>query len=69
MSNRFDLEQQIMHCWNIAGELDLLAEEVLKNKLSNDELATILSGLAKLYDLKFDQCFLTLEKCIANKEI
>src|SRR3990167_6302159 len=66
MSDRFDLEQQIMGCWNVTTDLDTLYEGVLESGMSTDQIANILLGMKQLYELKFDKCFKTFEKLIAD---
>lgn len=58
----FDLEQQILDCWNITSELGTLVEGVLEKDLTTDQIANILIGLKDLYELKFDKAFSTFEK-------
>ena len=59
MSNKqFELEQSIMHCWNICEDLNLIAKNVLEKEFTDpDKLANILIGMADLYQLKFEECF------------
>jgi len=67
---RFDLEQEIMQCWNIVDEIKLIYTYHLdKRQLSEDELANILIGLEQLYKIKFETLFETFEACITKKEI
>lgn len=58
---RFDLEQQIMSCWQITNDLATLNQAVLEQDLSKDDISNILLGIEKLYNLKFDQTFRTFE--------
>jgi len=53
----FDLEQSIMHCWNIVEDLKMLNEAVLERDLSVDEISNILLGIERLYNLKFEKLF------------
>lgn len=69
----FNLEQQIMSCWNITSDLDTLFESVLESDLSQDQIANIVLGLKQLYDIKFDKLFRTFEQvhsgvCKLSKE-
>lgn len=61
---RFDLEQQIMSCWQITNDLATLNQAVLEQDLSKDNISNILLGIEKLYNLKFDQAFRTFEALI-----
>ena len=67
---RFDLEQEIMHCWNIVDDIKLIYTTHLdKRELTDDELANILIGLEKLYQIKFETLFETFEICCAKRDI
>lgn len=57
MTNTFDLEQKIMNCWCITDDLDLIARYVQNNEASNEEIAILLNGLKRLYNMKFDDLF------------
>ena len=69
MSNRFDLEQQILDLWKITDELDMVYQRVMDRGMTTDEVANILLGLVSLYNLKFDRCWETFEKCVSKKEL
>lgn len=65
MKDRFDLESQIMSCWNVVDDLDLLFEEVTESEqLDQDQLSNILLGMKELYQLKFQKLFSTFENSI-----
>jgi hypothetical protein len=69
--DRFDLEQQIMDCWQITDDLKVLTEYVLEHgeeALNIDTVANITIGLQQLYNLKFDKMFRTFE-VLLKKEI
>jgi hypothetical protein len=74
MTDRFDLEQQIMSCWNIIEDIKLLDKNVLEGKveggqMTQDEISNYLLGLESIYDLKFTQLFDTFSTLIRNKQI
>jgi uncharacterized protein YeeX (DUF496 family) len=69
MSDRFDLEQQIMACWNITSDIDTLCEGVLESDMTTDQIANILLGMKQLYELRFDKMFRTFEQLIQNRSI
>ena len=69
MSDRFDLEQQIMACWNVTSDIDTLCESVCESDMTTDQIANILLGMKQLYELKFDKMFRTFEQLIQNKSI
>ena len=68
MSDRFDLEQQILDCWKVTDDIQL-AFELSMDKNDPDQMANLLLGLKTLYDLKFNKMWDTFEKCIHNREI
>lgn len=74
MIDRFDLEQQIMHCWNIVEDIKLLNTTVLEgktdgDKLSNDDISNYLTGLETIYDLKFQQMLYTFSDLVSQKRL
>jgi hypothetical protein len=59
---QFDLEQQIMSCWNIVDDLDVLLEEVCEGEpMTTDRMANIVLGMKEMYDIKFNKLFRTFE--------
>lgn len=69
MTDRFDLEQQIMNCWTIIEDIKLLDKNVLEGKLeggemTKDEISNYLLGLESIYDLKFQQMFDTFSNLV-----
>ena len=69
MSDRFDLEQQIMACWNVTSDIHTLCEGVLESDMTTDQIANILLGMKQLYELKFDKMFRTFEELIQDRSI
>lgn len=67
MTKRFDLEQKLLDCWHITDDLDTIADAVLEQDLTNDDVANLLIGLSKLYHLKFEKTFRTFEGFISEK--
>jgi hypothetical protein len=65
--NRFDLEQEILSCWNITSDLNVLLS-VFDREHTEDELMNIIIGIRELYDQKFQIAFNTFEECIRKKE-
>lgn len=63
----FDLEQQILNCWNVTSDLSLLLENVIENDTFNrDNISNVVLGMEELYQLKFDKCFRTFEQVSAE---
>ena len=67
MSAQFDLEQQIMECWRVCDDINILYEYVMDKGLSTDAIANALLGMKTLYELKFDRCFSTFETFLSEK--
>ena len=59
-TNRFDLEEKIMHCWQIVDDLDYVAELVQ----DNDDAANLLLGIKSLYQMKFEKLWEAFENSI-----
>lgn len=74
MSDRFDLEQQILECWKIVDDIRLLDKNILEGKveggsMTQDEISNYLLGLESIYELKFQQMFDTFGKLISQKKV
>ena len=61
---RFDMEQEIMDCWHVTDDIDVLMEAVMEKDLSTDSIVNVLLGMKDLYHLKFQRLFDTFEQCI-----
>jgi hypothetical protein len=65
--NRFDLEQDIMNCWQVVDDIRTFSKRYMDGaKMSEDDVANVLIGLEALYQMKFEQLFDTFEQCIKN---
>ena len=69
MTSRFDLEEQILDCWNITKDLDILTEAVIEQNLSQDDISNALIGLKTMYELKYDKMWKTFEQLIRSENI
>lgn len=69
MVDRFDLEQDIMKCWNVTEDIDLLYRNVMEKDLSTDDVANALLGMKTLYEMKFEEMFNHFETLIREKKI
>ena len=58
--DRFDLEQQIMHCWSMVDDLKSFVE----SGASTDELR----ALATVYERKFDILFETFSTMVSERQ-
>ena len=61
MTDRFDLEQEIIQCWSVVDDLKSFAEE--------GATAEELSMLAMYYQRKFNRLWNTFDELIAAKKI
>ena len=69
MTDRFDLEQDIMRCWGITDDIDMLYRNVMEKDMSSDDLANCLLGLKVLYNMKFETLFSDFEQLIKDRKI
>ena len=67
MTDRFDLEQNIMQCWNVCDDIQLLLDSW--DKLNEDEKQNFLIGLKQMYHLKFERTWNTFEQCVRTRQI
>lgn len=65
--DRFELEQQIMQCWQVVDDLKTICEMVPDE--SQDDVVNALTGMSVLYDQKFIKLFDTFETLIAHRKI
>ena len=72
MSNPiFDLEQQILECWSVTSDLDMVTKHFLDDpKFADikgetwDEMANKYFSIKELYELKFDRMWKTFEQVV-----
>lgn len=69
MSDRFDLEEQMLNCWNVTEDINILTEGVMEQDLTKDQIANALMGLEQMYELKFNKMWNTFTKLIEEKKI
>jgi hypothetical protein len=69
MTDRFDLEQHIMKCWNVTEDIDLLNYNVLEKDMSKDEISNFLLGLKTIYQCKFEDLFDNFSKLLEDGKI
>jgi len=69
MKDRFDLEQEILDCWHVVDDIDMLLEAVLDKEISTDQISNVLLGMKEIYQLKFNRTFETFEALVQNGEI
>ena len=66
MKNRFDLEQEIMNCWDVVEDIDIIYHKYAEY---SDDLANALLGLKILYQLKFERMFDTFGECVSEHKV
>lgn len=70
MSDRFDLEQNILQCWNVTDDIDLLYRTYYdSDTMSKDDVANFLLGLNAIYNAKFRELFNRFETMVGNGSI
>jgi hypothetical protein len=69
MTDRFDLEQHIMKCWNITEDIDLLNKNVLEKDISKDDISNFLLGLKTIYECKFEEMFDSFSELVEKGSI
>ena len=62
---RFDLEDQIMQCWNVTSDIETVYTYLLDSPDFN-VAANMLLGIQALYEAKFNTLQATMEKLIAS---
>ena len=62
--DRFEMETQIMSCWNVTTDLKDLTEGVLEHDMSQDQIANALMGMQELYEIRFDKLFRIFEQLV-----
>lgn len=63
IDNLFAIEQNIMNCWNVCDDIDVVLKQLDSGdkSLTDDELANALVGLRTIYQWKFEQLQNSLE--------
>ena len=59
MRDRFDLEEQLLACWQVVDDIQILQKSY--DKMDDDSRTNLLQGLVELYKLKFEQVWSTYE--------
>ena len=67
MTDRFDLEQNIMQCWNVTDDIQLYLD--MHDKMDEDQRMNYLIGLKQMYQMKFERCWDSFEKCVSTRQI
>lgn len=59
MSDRFDLEVQLLACWQVVDDIQILQKSY--DKMDDDSRTNLLQGLVEIYKLKFERVWSTYE--------
>lgn len=57
----FDLEQDILRCWNITTDLGEILDDVESGHMELDEALQALRAYQKVYENRFERCFRRFE--------
>ena len=69
MTDRFDFEQQIMNCWRVTDDIDLVATMISNTNMSakdQDKFMNVLIGMKELYNARFDAMFRIFETLVSE---
>ena len=69
MKTRFDFEQEIMNCWSVVDDIDVVRHALLEQDADTDRIDNMLLGLTELYQVKFDIMFKTFESLVSRREL
>ena len=61
MSNRFDLEQEILECWKVTNDIELWA--------AKDASAEDFKVLTAYYERKFEKLWETFEQLVGDRQL
>ena len=67
MADRFDLEQQILECWKVIEDIELLYENLAS--MDHHKRMNYLLGLQSMYKFKFNRVWATFEQLVNDKKI
>ena len=67
MTHRFDLEQNIMQCWNVTDDIQLYLD--MYDNMDEDQRMNYLIGLKQMYQMKFERLWDNFETCISTQKI
>jgi len=64
MSAIFDLEQQMLECWNVTKDIDLVTRYLVDNSdgYTDDDVMNKYFAIKDLYELKFERMWDTFEQ-------
>jgi len=65
--DRFEMEQQIMECWNVTTDIRTVSEYLMDAPLEEgreDKIANMLIGIEALYETKFNKLMQQFEQLV-----
>jgi len=62
-----DLEQEIMNCWRVVDDIDLLYGNLMDGNTTIDDVGNILLGMKHLYQMRFEKCFNRFEDVMRER--
>jgi hypothetical protein len=63
----FDLEQDILKCWNVTTDLGEILDDVEAGQMEIHEAVQALRAYQQVYELRFEKCFRRFEQF--NREV
>lgn len=67
MTDRFELEQDIMNCWNVVEDIKTIYDRVDYDDA--DKVMNALLGLQTIYQMKFEDLWETFEKLVIDRQV
>ena len=62
MSAQFDLEQDILRCWNVTDDLGEILDDLESGHMEIHEAVEALRAYQTVYQRRFDRCFRSFEQ-------
>lgn len=74
MDKYFELEQNLLQCWNVVDDIKLVTNYILENPecgfmptAVQDKVSNMLIGISIMYQLKFEKAMESLETVMREK--
>jgi hypothetical protein len=62
VSAQFDLEQDILRCWNVTDDIGEVLDDLESGVIEIHEAAEVLRAYQRVYQRRFDRCFRSFEQ-------
>lgn len=66
---RFDLEQDIMQCWQVTDDLKALAKRLGEEVMPPQEIAQLINSIADVYQFRMENTFARFERLVHERKI